>query len=87
MHFRIPRLAIPAAAALLFASTNLDRVSAASARPGGKSPELIVIGFLGGFVSRDNPIHLEVQLANLRESTGTYQLKDLLPLPFDARLL
>jgi cytidine deaminase len=31
--------------------------------------------------------NLEVQLANLRESTGTYQLKDLLPLPFDARLL
>ena len=31
--------------------------------------------------------NLEVQLANLRESTGTYQLRDLLPLPFDARLL
>ena len=31
--------------------------------------------------------NLEVQLANLREATGTYQLKDLLPLPFDARLL
>ena len=31
--------------------------------------------------------NLEVQLANLRESTGTYHLKDLLPLPFDARLL
>ena len=31
--------------------------------------------------------NLEVRLANLRESTGTYQLKDLLPLPFDARLL
>ena len=31
--------------------------------------------------------NLEVQLANLKESTGTHQLKDLLPLPFDARLL
>ena len=31
--------------------------------------------------------NLEVQLANLRQLTGTYQLKDLLPLPFDARLL
>lgn len=30
---------------------------------------------------------LEVILANLREETGTYLLKDLLPLPFDARLL
>ena len=30
---------------------------------------------------------LEVQLANLKSPTGTYQLKDLLPLPFDARLL
>ena len=31
--------------------------------------------------------NLEVQLANLKGSTGTHQLKDLLPLPFDARLL
>jgi cytidine deaminase len=31
--------------------------------------------------------NLEVQLANLTEKKGTYQLKDLLPLPFDARLL
>ena len=31
--------------------------------------------------------NLEVQLANLEETTATYQLKDLLPLPFDARLL
>jgi cytidine deaminase len=31
--------------------------------------------------------NLEVQLANLEETIGTYQLKDLLPLPFDARLL
>ncbi len=30
---------------------------------------------------------LEVFLANLREHKGTYHLKDLLPLPFDARLL
>jgi cytidine deaminase len=30
---------------------------------------------------------LEIQLANLREPKGTYRLKDLLPLPFDARLL
>ena len=30
---------------------------------------------------------LEVTLANLRETKGTYRLKDLLPLPFDARLL
>jgi cytidine deaminase len=30
---------------------------------------------------------LEVILANLRRETGRYQLKDLLPLPFDARLL
>ena len=31
--------------------------------------------------------NLEIQLANLHEETGTYMLKDLLPLPFDARLL
>jgi len=30
---------------------------------------------------------LEVVLANLRRETGRHQLKDLLPLPFDARLL
>ena len=30
---------------------------------------------------------LEVFLANLTEHKGTYRLKDLLPLPFDARLL
>jgi cytidine deaminase len=31
--------------------------------------------------------NLEVLLANLEEQKGTYSLKDLLPLPFDARLL
>lgn len=31
--------------------------------------------------------NLEVQLANLKGPTGTHLLKDLLPLPFDARLL
>ena len=30
---------------------------------------------------------LEVVLANLKEETGRHRLKDLLPLPFDARLL
>ncbi len=30
---------------------------------------------------------LEVILANLREEKGRYKLRDLLPLPFDARLL
>jgi cytidine deaminase len=30
---------------------------------------------------------LEVFLANLTETTGEHHLKDLLPLPFDARLL
>ena len=30
---------------------------------------------------------LEVILANLQKETGRYQLADLLPLPFDARLL
>ena len=30
---------------------------------------------------------LEVILANLRRETGRYHVKDLLPLPFDARLL
>ncbi len=30
---------------------------------------------------------LEVVLANLERETGRHQLKDLLPLPFDARLL
>ena len=29
----------------------------------------------------------EIQLANLQEEKGSYMLKDLLPLPFDARLL
>jgi cytidine deaminase len=31
--------------------------------------------------------NLEVLLANLRRQTGSYSLADLLPLPFDARLL
>ena len=31
--------------------------------------------------------NLEIQLANLQEEKGSYMLKDLLPLPFDARLL
>ena len=31
--------------------------------------------------------NLEIVLANLTEEQGTHQLKDLLPLPFDARLL
>jgi cytidine deaminase len=31
--------------------------------------------------------NLEIQLANMQEEKGTYELKDLLPLPFDARLL
>jgi cytidine deaminase len=31
--------------------------------------------------------NLEIQLANLREEKGRHQLKNLLPLPFDARLL
>ena len=31
--------------------------------------------------------NLEVQLADLSQEQGTHQLKDLLPLPFDARLL
>jgi cytidine deaminase len=31
--------------------------------------------------------NLEILLANLHEETGTHELKDLLPLPFDARLL
>jgi cytidine deaminase len=31
--------------------------------------------------------NLEIVLANLKEEKGTYQLKQLLPLPFDARLL
>lgn len=31
--------------------------------------------------------NIEVQLANLKGPIGTHQLKDLLPLPFDARLL
>ena len=31
--------------------------------------------------------NLEIQLANLTEEKGTHRLKDLLPLPFDARLL
>jgi len=31
--------------------------------------------------------NLEIELANLQESKGKHDLKDLLPLPFDARLL
>jgi cytidine deaminase len=30
---------------------------------------------------------IEVMLANLRRETGRHQMRDLLPLPFDARLL
>jgi hypothetical protein len=70
MHFRTTRLAIPAVVALLFACTNVHSLSAASVR--SKSPGLIVVGFLGGFVGRDNPIHLEVQLAKrLNQDAGS----------------
>ena len=31
--------------------------------------------------------NLEIMLGNLKEPKGTHHLKDLLPLPFDARLL
>ena len=31
--------------------------------------------------------NLEIKLANLHADTGTHRLQDLLPLPFDARLL
>ena len=31
--------------------------------------------------------NLQIQLANLAEDKGRYQLEELLPLPFDARLL
>jgi cytidine deaminase len=31
--------------------------------------------------------NLEVQLANMKRTTGTHQLSELLPVPFDARLL
>jgi cytidine deaminase len=31
--------------------------------------------------------NLEIQLANMKDEQGTHQLKNLLPLPFDARLL
>ena len=31
--------------------------------------------------------NLEIRLANLTNETGTHRLQDLLPLPFDARLL
>ena len=31
--------------------------------------------------------NLEIELGNLKDSRGKHQLKDLLPLPFDARLL
>ena len=31
--------------------------------------------------------NLEVHLANMKETKGVHHLKDLLPLPFDARLL
>jgi cytidine deaminase len=31
--------------------------------------------------------NLEIKLANLTKDTGTHRLQDLLPLPFDARLL
>lgn len=36
---------------------------AAGAAPAANQPSLIVIGFVGGFVAHDNPIHYEVQLA------------------------
>ncbi|MGA7237065.1 MAG: hypothetical protein WBY44_15365 [Bryobacteraceae bacterium] len=48
----------------------MHSLSAASVR--SKSPGLIVVGFLGGFVGRDNPIHLEVQLAKrLNQDAGS----------------
>ena len=48
---------------LLFASAKIPRIVSA-AEPGAKvSPAPIVIGFVGGFISRDNAVHGGVQLA------------------------
>src|SRR5205823_15120386 len=46
----------------------LASVSVASTRPAAEPAQLmaspiIVIGFVGGFVNHDNPVHSEVQLA------------------------
>lgn len=54
------RFSIPASVLLLSAFPTANWP--ASVAPAG-SPCLIVIGFVGGFVAHDNPIHHEVQLA------------------------
>ena len=45
---------------------------------------MTVIGYARVSATDQN---LDIQLANLTEEKGRHQLKDLLPLPFDARLL
>jgi hypothetical protein len=40
-----------------------DGVPSSAAEAGQKTPPAIVIGFLGGFIKHDDPVHSEVQLA------------------------
>jgi hypothetical protein len=49
-------------AAVLAPAQNISS-HAVSANEGSAKPPAIVIGFLGGFVAHDNPVHSEVQLA------------------------
>jgi hypothetical protein len=47
---------------LLGTTSGLSRVPGSEAAPSASSPS-IVIGFVGGYVSHDNPVHAEVPLA------------------------
>lgn len=48
----------------LASGAGLGRAGAADSEPAGSSESpAIVIGFVGGYVSHDNPVHAEVQLA------------------------
>jgi pimeloyl-ACP methyl ester carboxylesterase len=62
------RIILSIVASVFFIATGLASVQIGTVRPaptseGSKKPPAIVIGFLGGFVSHDNLIHSEVQLA------------------------
>jgi pimeloyl-ACP methyl ester carboxylesterase len=75
-RFSAFRVSIVALVILITTTPRLSRaVDTSVLRPDASSPSNIVIGFVGGFVSHDNPHHGPVQLAErIRQSVpkGTY---------------
>src|SRR5438270_1508872 len=56
-------LALFAFVSIITAPANAGAAPRTAADGASTAPPVIVIGFLGGFVKHDNPVHSEVQLA------------------------